>query len=144
MNKAMFTGRMTKDATINYSNDTCIASWTLAVDRRYKKEGQPTADFIRCKAFNKTAETIEKFFHKGMKMDIVTHVVTGSYEDKNGNTVYTTDFVVDELEFGESKKASEQASTPKSKQYDGGFDEEPVDDGGFEVVDDDDDSLPFN
>ena len=147
-NVVVLTGRLSRDPRINYSNDTCIASWTLAVDRRIKKDGQPTADFISCKAFGKTAEFIEKYFHKGMKMDCSGRLTTGKYEDKNGNTVYTTDVICDNVEFGESKnsQAEQPKTTPKSKQYDGGFNtvEEPVDDGGFEVVDDNSDDLPFN
>lgn len=132
MNRVCITGRLTKDPSIKYSNEMCVARFTLAVDRRGKKQdGKPTADFPSCVAFGKTGEIIEKYFRKGMKADIVGRLQTGSYDDKNGNKVYTTDVIVDDLEFGESKAA--QQEKPK---------EEPTDQ--FMNVPDDDSDLPFN
>lgn len=141
MNKFLATGRFTADPTIRYSNgenQTCIANFTLAIDRKIKREGQPTADFVRCTAYGKTAEVIEKYFHKGMKADISSRIQTGSYKDKNGNTVYTTDAVIEEIEFGESKKASENnapAENEASKAEESGF---------MNVEDELDSDLPFN
>ena len=135
MNKWMGTGRLTKDPEIRYSNgdnQMCIEAFTLAVDRRFKREGEPTADFIRCKAFAKTAEFIEKYFRKGMKADITGRIQTGSYQKDNGDTVYTTDIIVEEIEFGESKAASQNNSQPEA---------EPKEE--FMNVSDDSD-LPFN
>ena len=149
-NVVVLTGRLTKEPTIRYTqgdNSMCIASWTLAVDRKIKKEGQPSADFPRCQAFGRTAEFVEKYFHKGMKMDLSGRLQTSSYTDKNGNTVYSTDVICDNVEFGESKSAS-QANQDNAPQEDSGFanvpDEKPDD--GFMTVDDSDDSdqLPFN
>lgn len=127
MNKVILTGRLTKDPTIKYNGDMCIARFTLACDRRFKKDGQQSADFPSCVAFGKTGEFAEKYARKGMKFDIVGRLQTGSYEDKDGKTVYTTEVVVEDIEFGESKK-----SEPK---------EEPKEE--FMEVSDDAD-LPFN
>lgn len=127
MNKVILTGRLTKDPTIKYNGEMCIARFTLACDRRFKKDGQQSADFPSCVAFGKTGEFAEKYARKGMKFDIVGRLQTGSYEDKDGKTVYTTEVVVEDIEFGESKK-----SEPK---------EEPKEE--FMEVSDDAD-LPFN
>lgn len=118
MNKAMLTGRLTKDPNVKYTsgeNQMCVARFTLAVDRRGKKEeGKQSADFISCVAFGKTGEHIEKYYRKGMKADIVGRIQTGSYKKENGDTVYTTDVVIDEVEFGESKAA--QGTQKQEKQ----------------------------
>lgn len=104
MNKWCGTGRMTKDADIRSAGETTVGHFTLAVDRRFKK-GE--ADFITCVAFGKTAEWFEKYTHKGMKLEIVGRIQTGSYE-KNGVKIYTTDIVVEEANFAESKKSGEE------------------------------------
>ena len=108
MNKVIQSGRLTKDAEITYTqgNNMAVARFTLAVDRRFKQEGQPTADFIRCIAFGKTAEFFERFGRKGTKFLIEGRIQTGSYTNKDGNKVYTTDVVVEEYEFAESKNAN--------------------------------------
>ena len=108
MNKVTESGRLTKDAEITYAqgNNMAVARFTLAVDRRFKQEGQPTADFIRCIAFGKTAEFFERFGRKGTKFLIEGRIQTGSYTNKDGNKVYTTDVVVEEYEFAESKNAN--------------------------------------
>lgn len=100
MNKAIISGRWTKDPDIKYTGDSlCIARGTIAVNRRGKDNG---ADFISVVAFGKTAEHIQKYYSKGMKANISGRIQTGSYDGKNGK-VYTTDVVIDEIEFGESK-----------------------------------------
>lgn len=100
MNKAIITGRWTKDPDIKYTGESlCIARGTIAVNRRGKDNG---ADFISVVAFGKTAEHIQKYYSKGMKANISGRIQTGSYDGKNGK-VYTTDVVIDEIEFGESK-----------------------------------------
>ena len=100
MNKAIITGRWTKDPDIKYTGDSlCIARGTIAVNRWGKDNG---ADFISVVAFGKTAEHIQKYYSKGMKANISGRIQTGSYDGKNGK-VYTTDVVIDEIEFGESK-----------------------------------------
>lgn len=109
MNKWTGVGRLTADPQINMSNGgTSIARFTVACDRRFKTEGQPTADFISCVAFGKTAEFIEKYFHKGNRIGLVGRIQTGSYE-KDGVKHYTTDIMIEEVEFVESKgSVSEQ------------------------------------
>ena len=94
MNKVIEIGRLTKDPDIRYSqgaNTTCIARYTLAVDRKFKQEGQPNADFINCIAFGKLGEFAEKYLHKGTKIAVTGRIQTGSYTNKDGQKVYTTD-----------------------------------------------------
>lgn len=119
MNKSILMGRLTRDPEIKYSQNQdqmCIARFTLAVDRRGRKtEGQPTADFISCVAFGKNGEFVEKYLKQGTKIALTGHIQTGSYTNKDGQKVYTTDVVVDEMEFAESKKeSSSQPSTDNS------------------------------
>lgn len=112
MNKVILLGRLTSDPEIRYSQEgMCIASFTLAVDRRIKKEGQPTADFIRCTAFNKGGEFAEKYLTKGTKIALEGHWQTGSYKNKENVMVYTNDCIVDRLEFAESKKSEQTTQT---------------------------------
>lgn len=109
MNKVILMGRLTRDPEIRVSVATNVttAKFTLAVDRKYKKEGeQQTADFVSCTAFGKTAEFIERYLHQGTKIMVVGRIQTGSYTNKDGNKVYTTDVVVEECEFAESKNAN--------------------------------------
>ena len=109
MNKVMLMGRLTKDPEVRYSqgeNPMAVARYSLAVDRRgAKKDGEQTADFINCVAFGKTGEFAEKYLHKGTKIVVIGRIQTGSYTNKEGQKVYTTDVVVEETEFAESKKA---------------------------------------
>lgn len=114
MNKFIGMGRLTADPEIKHSGETIIASFTTAIDRKFKKEGDVSADFIRCIAFNKTAEFIEKYFKKGMKIAFVGHIQTGSYTNKDGHKVYTTDIVIDECEFCESKNVSQEVAKDNS------------------------------
>lgn len=104
MNKVIMIGRLTKDPELRYTNSgKAVANYTLAVDRDYKKEGQPDADFIRCVAYDKGGEFAGKYLKKGTKIAIVGHIQTGSHE-KNGQKVFTTDVIVEHHEFCESKK----------------------------------------
>lgn len=113
-----------------------IARISLAVDRKFKQEGQPTADFINCIAFGKTAEVIEKYVTKGMKIAVMGHIQTNSYTNKEGQKVYTTDVVIDELEFCESRSSQQSNSQPAPA---------PNGDMGFmNIPDGIDDGLPFN
>lgn len=109
MNKVMLMGRLTKDPEVRYSqgeNPMAVARYSLAVDRRgAKKDGEQTADFINCVAFGKSGEFAEKYLHKGTKIVVIGRIQTGSYTNKEGQKVYTTDVVVEETEFAESKKA---------------------------------------
>lgn len=105
MNMVCLMGRLTRDPEVRASQSgLTIASYTLAVDRRFKRDGEPSADFIRCKAFGKTAEFAERHFRKGVKIAVSGRIETGSYEGKNGK-VFTTDIIVDSQEFCESKSA---------------------------------------
>ena len=115
MNKVILTGRFAKDVDVRYLNGektTAVARFTLAVDRRFKGDGNPTADFINCVAFGKSGEFIGKYFRKGMKANICGRIQTGSYTNKDGNKVYTTDVLVEEIEFGESKSSNQQSAAP--------------------------------
>lgn len=139
MNKVDLVGRLTRDPDIRYTNSgLSIASFTLAVDRRYKKEGEQTADFISCKAFGKTSEFIEKYFSKGMRMGACGRIQTGSYTKEDGTKVYTTDVICEEVEFVESKQAADQAAPqaePKPKAGDDDF---------MSIPEGIDEELPFN
>ena len=112
MNKVILMGRLTRDPEIRYANNennTCIANYTLAVDRRFKRQGdEQTADFIRCVAMGKGGEFAEKYLHQGTKIIAEGRIQTGSYTNKDGQRVYTTDVVVENQEFAESKAASAQ------------------------------------
>lgn len=117
MNKAILIGRCTKDAEVRDAGSTRVGRFTLAIDRRFKREGDSqTADFITCVCFGKIAESAEKYFKKGTKLAITGRIQTGSYTRQDGAKVYTTDVVVEEWEFGESKASAQQnqASAPQS------------------------------
>lgn len=138
MNKVIEIGRLTKDPEIRYSqgeNTTCIARYTLAVDRKFKKEGQPTADFINCIAFGKLGEFAEKYLHKGVKIAVTGRIQTGSYKNKDGNTVYTTDVVVEEQEFCESKSSNQPQGNDRPQTSSDDF---------MNIPDGVEDGLPFN
>ena len=131
MNKVILIGRLTKDVETRYSNDLAISRYTLAVDRKFKKEGEQEADFINCVVFGKGGEFAEKYFTKGMKVAVTGRIQTGSYSDKDtGKTVYTTDIIVEEQEFCESKK-------DQNKPVNSGNDFMSIPDGL-------DEELPFN
>lgn len=110
MNKVILIGRLTKDPETRGEGTGLVARYSLAVDRRYKKEGQADADFINCVCFGKSAEFTEKYLKKGTKIAITGRIQTGSYTDKDGKKVYTTDIVVEEQEFAESKNTSSESS----------------------------------
>lgn len=108
MNKIILVGRLTRDPEIRYAqqSDTAIARYTLAVDRLFKREGEPQADFLRCVAFGRTAEFAERYLQKGTKIAVTGRLQTGSYTNRDGQRVYTTDVVIESQEFCESKAAS--------------------------------------
>lgn len=136
MNKTVLMGRLTADPQVRYSqgdNATAVARYTLAVDRQFKRDGDQSADFINCIAFGKRGEFAEKYLRKGTKIAVVGRIQTGSYTNKDGQKVYTTDVIVDEHEFVESK-ASQQ----------NGGDSAPVSSDGFTSIPDGiDEELPF-
>ena len=112
MNKVILMGRLTRDPEIRYANNennTCIANYTLAVDRRFKRQGdEQTADFIRCVAMGKGGEFAEKYLHQGTKIVVEGRIQTGSYTNKDGQKIFTTEVWVESQEFAESKAASAQ------------------------------------
>ena len=139
MNSVQLVGRLVRDPEVKYSNGgTTIARFTVAVDRKFKKEGQPEADFISCLAFGKTAEFMEKYFFKGMRIGLNGSIQTGSYKNKDGNTVYTTDVLADNVEFTESKQQNQQAPQTQQKQ------QQAANDGFMNIPDGIDEELPFN
>ena len=114
MNKVILVGRLTRDPEVRYTqgeNQTAIARYTLAVDRRFKRDGEPTADFINCVVFGKSAEFAEKYFRQGLRVAISGRITTGSYTNKDGIKVYTTEVTVEDQEFAESKAESEANKT---------------------------------
>lgn len=117
MNIVTLVGRITRDVEL-HNNNTAVAKFSVAVDRRFKKEGEPTADFINCVAFGKTAEIIEKYFKKGSRIGVVGRIQTGSYTNKDGNKVYTTDVVVDGFDFLDSKSGSNNATAVETTPAD--------------------------
>lgn len=147
MNKVILMGRLTRDPDIRYSqneNSTCIANYTLAVDRRFKRQGdEQTADFIRCVAMGKGGEFAEKYLHQGTKIVVEGRIQTGSYTNKDGQKVYTTDVFVESQEFAESKSASQQNG---SSQPTGPSRPEPSqanDDGFMNIPDAIEEEMPF-
>lgn len=130
MNSVNLVGRLTKDPNITYSTSgSSIAAFTLAVDRKFKSKDEQTADFINCKAFGKTAEFVEKYFQKGMRMGLCGRIQTGNYTNKDGAKVYYTEVIADNVEFVESKKAEAPAKD---------------NDGFMNIPDGIDEELPFN
>jgi single-strand DNA-binding protein len=120
MNKVILMGRLTKNPEIKYAgkdNNMAVARYTLAVNRRFKKDGEQEADFISCVAFGKSAEFVQKYLHKGTKILINGRINTGRYEDKDGKTIYTTDVIVEEHEFAESKGFGGASNTPETDEY---------------------------
>lgn len=139
MNKVILMGRLCADPEVRYSqnqNKTAVARYRLAVDRRFKREGEQTADFISCVAFGKAAEFAEKYLRQGTKIAITGRIQTGSYTNREGQKVYTTDVVVEEQEFAESKGASGniEGSAPQATDPDG----------FMSLPDGIDEELPFN
>lgn len=140
INSVNLTGRFTRDPDVRYTDGgTSIARFTLAVDRRFKRDGEQTADFINCVAFGKTAEFIEKYFRQGMKLELTGRIQTGSYTNKDGAKVYTTDVIAEQVGFGESRRVSNENT---SEQSDRGYGPEDGD-GFMNVPDDAAEELPF-
>lgn len=142
MNKVILMGRLTRDPDIRYSqgeNAMAIARYTLAVDRRVKGNSEQSADFISCIAFSKLAEFAERYLHQGTKIVIEGRIQTGSYTNKDGQKVYTTEVVVENCEFAESKNASDSNSYSRPEPTNASAD-------GFMNIPDglEDEGLPFN
>lgn len=138
-------GRLTRDPEVRYAagdNATAVARYTLAVDRRFHRENDASADFISCITFGRAAEFAEKYLRQGTKIAIVGRIQTGSYTNREGQKVYTTDVVVEEQEFAESKAAAGPANTAPSTSPYGDM---PTDANGFmNIPDGIEEELPFN
>ena len=152
MNKVILMGRLTRDPDVRYSageNSTAVARYTLAVDRRFHRDGDATADFIGCVAFGRQAEFAEKYLRQGTKIAITGRIQTGSYTNREGQKVYTTDVVVEEQEFAESKNAggnnggysAPQHNNPAPSANTSDLDSA---DGFMNIPDGIDEELPFN
>ena len=140
MNKVILMGRLTRDPEVRYTpgeNSFAIARYTLAVDRKIRKDGDATADFINCVVFGRSAEFVEKYFRKGLKITIEGRIQTGSYTNRDGQKVYTTEVVVEDQEFAESRAESNTANNTHT--------ENTIPDNFANIPDDvDDEELPFN
>ena len=139
-------GRLTRDPEVRYSqgeNALAIARYTLAVDRRFKRDGEQSADFINCVVFGKSAEFTERYFRQGMRVTVCGRIQTGSYTNRDGVKVYTTEVVVEEQEFAESKAASEQSASAYGARP-AAAPSAPVGDGFMNIPDGIDEELPFN
>lgn len=122
MNKVIIMGRLARDPEVHYTQGnepTAIARYTLAVDRRVKREGEQSADFIGVVAFGRAAEFVEKYCHKGVKLLVTGRIQTGSYTNRDGNKVYTTDVIAEDQEFCESKKSTEEEQPKPETDKDG-------------------------
>lgn len=144
MNKVILIGRLTRDPEVRISQGgtaSAVARFTLAVERRIKRDGESTADFINCVSFGKSAEFAEKYFRQGTKIAVTGRIQTGSYTNKDGVKVYTTDVVVEEQEFAESKNAS------SNNNYQGTPAPSPsasMEDGFMNIPEGIDEELPFS
>ena len=154
MNKVILMGRLTRDPDIRYTQSnsaqeqTCIARYSLAVNRRFNRDGEQKADFISCVAFGHQAEFTEKYMRKGTKIALTGRIQTGSYTNRDGQKVYTTEVVVEDQEFAESKAASDnyaashpQAAAPAPSMPTPGA---ASADGFMNIPDGIDEELPFN
>lgn len=131
MNKVILIGRLTADPDIRRTQSgKCVASYRLAVDRPFKSDGQPEADFISCVAWGKSGEFCQRYLHKGMKIALEGRIQTRTYDDKDGKKVYVTEVIVEHHEFCEGKKQSDSGSYAEPAQ-------------GFTEIDEDDSDLPF-
>lgn len=153
MNKVILVGRLTRDPEVRYSQGdsaTAVARYTLAVDRRFKRDNEATADFIQCVVFGRSAEFAEKYFRQGMRVSISGRIQTGSYTNRDGVKVYTTEVVVEEQEFAESRAESEanrgnyRSQQPSGRQAQASAPDLDAGDGFMNIPDGIDEELPFN
>ena len=137
MNSVNITGRMTREPDIRYAtgNNTAIAKFCIAVNRRFKQDGQPSADYINCTAFGKLAEFVEKYGRKGVKFEISGRWQTGIYKNKDGNTVYTNECMVESIEFAESKSSQDNVQESNQQSSDNSW---------MDIPDEISEGLPFN
>lgn len=154
MNKVILMGRLTRDPEVRYSagnNSMAVARYTLAVDRRFRRDGENNSDFIGCVAFGKSAEFAEKYLRQGTKIIVTGRIQTGSYTNRDGQKVYTTDVVVEDQEFAESKAAASEsgmmrqsAPSPMAASPMPSPAQASSADGFMNIPDGIDEELPFN
>ncbi len=159
MNKVILMGRLTRDPEVRYSqgaSQTSVARFSVAVDRRFKREGEPDADFFNCTAFGKQAEFIERYLHKGTKVVLCGRIQNDNYTNKEGQMVYSVRVMVDEIEFAESKNASSANAGGGYNNNGGGYNNggyagggsapapSGAGDGFMNIPDGIDEELPFN
>lgn len=140
MNKTFHMGRLTHDPEVSFTQGTnmCIAKFSLAVPRAFKKEGQPDVDFFNIVSFGKTAEFVSKYFTKGQQVLVCGRLQNRDYDDKDGKKVYVTEIIADEVHFADSKKDNKNSK----ESFENGFKPKPVKDAGFAVVEAKEE-LPF-
>lgn len=142
MNKVILIGRLVRDPDVRYSqgqNSTAVVKYSLAVPRKFKRDGDPECDFISCVAFGKNGEFAEKYLQKGVKIAVEGRIQTGSYMNKDGVKVYTTDVIIDSQEFAESKNANQQNTQEKPQPM-----PQTDSDGFMNIPDGIDSELPFS
>ncbi len=150
MNKVILMGRLTRDPEVRYSqgdSQSAVARYTLAVDRRFKRDGEASADFINCVAFGRAAEFAERYLRQGVKIAVTGRIQTGSYTNRDGVKVYTTDIVIEEQEFAESKAASASNGGYSNNGYQAAPAPSPkadIGDGFMNIPDGIDEELPFS
>lgn len=154
MNKVILMGRLTRDPEVRYSqgaSQTAVARFSIAVDRRFKREGEPDADFFNCTTFGKQAEFVERYLHKGVKVVLSGRVQNDNYTNKDGQMVYSVRIMVDEIEFAESKNAAGGGNGNEGGYNHGGFAgagnapaASGAGDGFMNIPDGIDEELPFN
>ena len=138
MNKWIGMGRLTRDPEVRYGQSgSAVANFSVAIDRRYKRDGETTADFFNCTAFGKTGEFAEKYLRKGIKVVIEGELQNNNYEDKNGTKHYSVQIIVNQIEFAESKSSQTNNDTAEPEAN------APADDGFMNVPDGIDEELPF-
>lgn len=144
MNKVILLGNLTRDPEIRYSQgekQMAVARFSLAVNRRFAKDGETNADFLNCTAFGKTAEFVEKYFRQGSRMSLVGRIENNNYTNKNGEKVYSVQIMVEEVEFAERKSAQSNNQTQNQNQP---AQENSADDDFMNIPDGIEDGLPFN
>ena len=145
MNKVILVGRLTRDPEVRYPQDdsAAVAKYTLAVDRKFKRDNEPTADFIPCVGFGRLAEFAEKYFPQGMRVSVSGHIQTGSYTNKDNRKVYYTEVVIEEQEFAESR-AESKANRPTPRQQERSETMPDIDENGFmNIPEGIEEELPF-
>ena len=150
MNKVIMMGRLTRDPEVRYSqgaSQTAVGRFSLAVDRRWKREGEPDADFFNCSTFGKQAEFVEKYLRQGTKVVITGRVQNDNYTNKEGQKVYSVQIIVEEIEFAESKNASSAGAAGGGSSYQAGSRPSPsqaAGDGFMSIPESAEEELPFN